>query len=136
MVATVERFQLEKRVDGIIVYRLADLLRESIDAFTEAATKTDLWAVENDCHARCLLDITKIRFPNPYAISRIQTLIKSTPDEIRESFAVLTPTSNLYSFARAIINHIPQSKTNSIRFFREEAEALAWLDERLQEIGP
>lgn len=129
-------FSYEIRDDGVIVYHLADLRRETVDAFVEISHNFDVEAFEAGRHSRCLLDISELSFPTPYAAKRIQQNTEATPDGLKESYAVLTPTSAIYTFARTLISRLPGAKTRSIRLFRDEREAFAWLDERLEILGP
>lgn len=128
-------FSYQIREDGIVVYRLTNLDRETVDAFVAFTHEIDMKALETDCHSRCLLDVTALSLPTPYAVKRIQDSIRSTPDALRESYAIITPTTMIYSFVRSVLNRLPQSETNSLRLFRDEAEAVAWPDERLALMG-
>lgn len=129
-------FLYQIRADGIVVYRLTNLDRETVDAFVAFTHEIDMKALETDSHSRCLLDVTALSMPTPYAAKRIQDSISRTPDALRESYAIITPTNLVYSFVRSVLNRLPQSETNSIRLFRDEARAVTWLNERLALIGP
>lgn len=129
-------FSYEIRDDGIIVYRLANLRREAVDDFVEVSHNFDVAAYEAGRHSRCLLDISELSFPTPYAVKRIQQNTEASPDGLRESYAVVTPTSAIYTFARTIINRLPHAKAQPIRLFHNADEAFAWLEQRLEELGP
>lgn len=124
------------RDDGIHVYRLEDLKRETVDHFVDVSMQMDVDAYADGRHSRCLLDISTLSFPTPYAIKRIQESISATPDDLRESYAVVTPTTGIYAFARSVLSHIPNKKTDSIRLFASFDTAIDWLIDRLQELGP
>ena len=129
-------FSYEIRDDGIVVYYLSDLRRETVDDFVEVSHNMDIAAYESGRHSRCLLDISKLSFPTPYAVRRIQQNTEVSPDGLKESYAVLTPTSVIYTFARTVLSRLPYAKTQTIRLFHDEEEAYAWLEERLEALGP
>lgn len=129
-------FTYEIRDDGIVVYHLTDLRRDSVDQFIEVSHNFDVQAFEEGRHSRCMLDISKLKFPTPYAAKRIQQNSEATPDGLLESYAVVTPTSAIYTFARTILNHLPNAQAQSIRLFHDEASAIEWLQARLEQLGP
>jgi len=129
-------FSYEIRDDGIIVYHLNDLQRETVDEYIEVSHGFDVAAYEAGRHSRCLLDISELSFPTPYAVKRIQQNTEASPDGLRESYAVLTPTSVIYTFARTVLSRLPRAKTQTIRLFHDKEGALQWLDERLEILGP
>lgn len=128
-------FSYEMREDGILIYRLANLHRDTVDAFVEFSHEHDIQAYEAGMHSRCLLDVSNLSFPTPYAIKRIRESISTSPDGLRESYAVVTPTKPIYTFARGIMSNLPSSKTSSIHLFSSQEDALLWLTDRLQELG-
>ncbi|MAU10331.1 MAG: hypothetical protein CL607_10955 [Anaerolineaceae bacterium] len=129
-------FSYDIREDGIIVYRLANLRRDTVDEFVEVSRNFDVVAYEAGRHSRCLLDISKLSFPTPYAIKRLRENTESTPDGLKESWAVLAPTSRLYTFMMTNLKGLTKSKVQPVRLFQTEEEAFAWLEQRLEELGP
>lgn len=129
-------FSYEIRDDGIIIYRLANLRRNTVDEFVEVSHNFDLDAFKAGRHSRCLLDISRLTFPTPYAIKRIKQNTEATPDGLKESWAVIAPTSRIYTFMMTNMKGLPLAKVQPIRLFRNEEEALAWLIARLEDLGP
>lgn len=123
------------RNDGVIAFQLVDLRRDTVDVFIDALRIADEVGVENDAHMRTLLDVSQLNMPTPYALKRIQEAVASTPTNLRESIAIVTPTTSLYTFARTLMNSISHDKRSAFRLFKSEAEALAWLDERHNSLG-
>lgn len=126
----------EEHDDGIKVYRLIDLRRETVDAFYEMNLSNGTEKINADQHSRSLVDVSRLTFPTPYAAKRFQTLATIRPPESRSSVAVLTPSHQVYMFARTILSHLSRQQQSHIHLCHTEEEALAWLDARLEEIGP
>ena len=87
-------------------------------------------------HNRSILDVSTLLMPTPYAAKRFQQLASLRPNDSRSSVAILTPSRQLYMFVRTMLSRVPQNNKSHIRLFSSEEEALAWLDERLNELGP
>lgn len=123
------------REDGINVFRLSDLRRESVDAFFEANLKLGTEAILAGRHARSLIDVSTLVMPTPYAIKKFQELVTKRPSGGRSSVAILTPAGPAYTFGRTILSRISTSHKAHLQLFNSEEAAFGWLDERLQELG-
>jgi len=129
-------FTYEVRDDGIKIYRLTDLKRDTVEAFFEINLSMGLTTMREGHHNRSILDVSTLLMPTPYAAKRFQKLAALRPKDSRSSVAILTPSRQLYMFVRTMLSRVPQNNKSHIRLFSSEEEALAWLDERLNELGP
>ena len=129
-------FTYEVRDDGIKIYRLTDLKRDTVEAFFEINLSMGLTTMREGHHNRSILDVSTLLMPTPYAAKRFQKLAALRPKDSRSSVAILTPSRQLYMFVRTMLSRVPQNNKSHIRLFSSQEEALAWLDERLNELGP
>lgn len=129
-------FTYEVLDDGIKIYRLTDLKRDTVDAFFEMNLSMGLATMREGHHNRSILDVSTLLMPTPYAAKRFQKLATLRPKDGRSSVAILTPSRQLNMFVRTMLNHVPQNNKSHIRLCSSEEEAIAWLDERLNELGP
>ena len=129
-------FEYSIRDDGIHYYRLSDTKRVSVDAFFDVNLRLSLDCADRDEHCRSLMDVTEMEFPTPYAVKRVQALMRLKPDHLRTSFAVITQPSIFYALTGAIFNRMRQEEHNHVRMFTSKADARQWLDDRLEELGP
>ena len=129
-------FIYEERDDGIKVYRLMDLKRETVDAFCETNFSAGIDTISAGRHNRSLVDVSALTLPTPYAAKRFQILAAKRPPDSRSSVAILTPSHQVYIFARAILSHLSRNEQSHIHLFNAYDEVFAWLDKRLEELGP
>ena len=124
------------RDDGIAHFVFLDLKRDAVDVFVD--TLKAIVAARNAAqqHSRTLVDVGKLSMPTPYAIKRFQELATDKPDTLRSSVAIITPDTWISTFTRTIFTRMPSDKKSHIFLFNTKEEALAWLDVRLEEIGP
>lgn len=129
-------FQYQVGDEGIIYYYLYDLKKESIDQLTSTVIATDKRYAEADRHCRSLTDISRLSFPNAYAMKSIFDMIMTTPDTLRESVAILTPANMIYTYLGSAFENLPVVRAKPLRLFLDREKALNWLDQRFEELGP
>ncbi|QPC83219.1 hypothetical protein G4Y79_02250 [Phototrophicus methaneseepsis] len=129
-------FSYYQDADGIIFYYVHDLKHDTVDCFVETVHRMDLLYYEANRHCRSLTDFSRLSYPTPYAMMRIQDMVRSTPAGLRESVAILTPTSMINTFIRSVMKNLPVTKTGPMRLFTDREAAMTWLVERLKLLGP
>ncbi len=122
------------REDGIIVYRLTNLRRDTIDRWVKAFQEDKQAALQSKRHLRRLMDVRGVGFPTPYGIAQAMENVKDEPEDLRESYAMLVDNSMIAQVLSNALRHLSQW-LNNMRLFTDEQAALDWLDERLAELG-
>lgn len=126
MVDTEPGFKWHIRDDGIIVYYFEDSRRVTIDKFAEtlryhrdtytAASKAlkRIWYFQDDV------------MPTPYGVKIVIQLAREMPAKTRSQIACVLTNRRIYTLLRYVVTQIDVRK-DYIRFFNDEALALAWL---------
>ncbi|MCA9893948.1 MAG: hypothetical protein KC615_13260 [Anaerolineae bacterium] len=122
--------------DNVAIFRFADLKRESVDLFVDTLKQLVKERDAEQAHSRTLVDAYQLSMPTPYAAKRFQELVKDKPETLKSSVAIITSSRMVNTFVQAIFSRMPRNKHSHLHLFDTEEAALAWLDERLQEVGP
>jgi hypothetical protein len=126
---------IERREDGIIVLRLRDSRRATADAMYEELRESDEKCYAAGRHNRILIDVRGAGWPTPYTAGKALQISKETPAELRVSTAVVAPESVAAHLIDILIQKLPPRTQQAIRIFHDEEDAIAWLNQRLAELG-
>jgi hypothetical protein len=126
---------VEQREDGITVIRIRDTRRITADAMYEALRELDQACAAAGRHNRVLVDGRGAGWPTPYVAGRAIQASKETPTGLRESTAVVASESVAVRLIDLMIRKLTPRAQQTIRLFPDETSALAWLDQRLAELG-
>ena len=126
---------VERREDGITILRIRDSRRVTADAMYEALRDLDQACFAAGRHNRLLVDARGAGWPTPYTAGRAIQASKETPAGLRESTAVVVSESVAVRLIDLLIRKLTPGAQQTIRLFRDEETALAWLDQRLAELG-
>jgi hypothetical protein len=127
-------FTVTHRDNGIIVYRLENLRRTTLDSWSETFKKDEQTAITEKRHLRRLMDVRGVGFPTPYGITKAMENVSEDPEGLRESYAILVDNSMTAQVLSNALRHLNKWLHNT-RLFTDEHTALDWLDERLAELG-
>jgi hypothetical protein len=127
-------FTVDHREDGIIVYRMVNVRRETIDSWVQAFQQHEEEALAENRHLRRLMDIRGAGLPTPYAIAKAVEVVSNDPEGLRESYAILVGDSMTSQILSNSLRHLRKWISNT-SLFTDEQTALHWLDERLAELG-
>ena|SRR5688572_6412411 len=122
-----------RQENGILVYRFQDNRRETVDAWIEQAYQDEL-----DIHAAgggiacMLLDLGGNQI-TPYAIVRVVKAADLTPPGLQEWTAILSGNSFAMRLVQSVMVKFPATLRSNVRVFNQEAEALAWLEQKQHE---
>ena len=126
---------VEHREDGITVLRVRDMRRTTADAMYEALREADQTCFAAGRHNRLLVDGRGAGWPTPYVAGKAIQASKETPAGLRESTAVVAAESVAVRLIDLLIRKLTPRAQQTIRLFPDEESALAWLDQRLTELG-
>jgi hypothetical protein len=126
---------VERREDGIIVFRIRDTRRATADAMYEAFRESDQACHAAGRHNRTLVDTRGAGWPTPYIAGRAIQASKETPAGLRESTAVVASESVAVRLIDLLIRKLTPRAQQTIRIFPDEESAIAWLNQRLAELG-
>jgi hypothetical protein len=127
---------VEQRPDGIVVYRVRNVKRETADALYEAFHNNDLEAFQERRHSRTILDLRGAGWPTPYGTARMIQSADETPEGLCESTAVITSDSVAMQLVGLLLQKLPARTQRSTRLFLREDDAVEWLKQRLIDFGP
>ncbi len=127
-------FTVTTRKDGIIVYHVKDVRRDTIDSWLQAFQQHEEEALAANRHLRRLMDIRGAGLPTPYTITKAIEVISNDPEGLRESYAILVGDSMTSQILSSSLRHLRKWISNT-SLFTDEQTALDWLDERLSELG-
>jgi len=127
---------IEHRPDGITIYRIRNVRRETADALYAAFAKADQEAFAENFHSRTILDLRGAGWPTPYGVTRLIKSAEETPIGLRESIAMLVSDAIAIQLVALLLHRMPTRAQNSTRLFSTEEEAIEWLEQRLLELGP
>ncbi len=130
------QFRVQYRGDGIIVYFAQGSMRQTVDAWYEMSTRHDQEAAREGRHLRRMMIFDDKFFPTPYAVSRAWAADEQTPDNLRESFAMVVENHLAFRFMQGAFSRFPIKARTNARAFNTQEAALAWLVARLDELGP
>jgi hypothetical protein len=116
-----------RREDGILVYRIRDMRRATVDATFAALHRFDIEATTQGYYLKRLIDVRGAGWPTPYALAKLIQVTNETPDELRESVAVLTTDSVAMRLIDLTLRKMPAQAKQVTRIFNTEDRALAWL---------
>jgi hypothetical protein len=116
-----------RRDDGILVYRIRDMRRTTVDVTFAALHRFDIEATNAGYHLKRLIDVRGAGWPTPYALVRLIQVTNETPAELQESVAVLTSDSVAMQLIDLTLRKMPAQAKQVTRLFSTEERALAWL---------
>jgi hypothetical protein len=116
-----------RRDDGILVYRIRDMRRPTVDATFAALHRFDIEATTQGYFLKRLIDVRGAGWPTPYALAKLIEVTNKTPDELREAVAVLTADSVAMRLIDLTLRKMPAQAKQVTRIFGTEERALAWL---------
>lgn len=122
-----------QRVDGIHVYSFTDSRRETVDALLTQGHQNDLDAHSRNEHMRALVDGRGV-WMTPYAIATLLKTAQQTPPGLKESTAVVLNDNFVTGVLVGVLHKLPRSVQANVRLFTSEAEALAWLNLRQEQL--
>ena len=122
-----------QRPDEIVVYKFTKMTRKLIDTYALCSEYNDARILAENGHSRVLYD-GRGMFPTPYFISTVIRLAKETPRELKESIAIVTGDNLTTSVMRTVIKKLDPKLQNAILFFKNEEDALRWLNKRHAEM--
>ena len=126
---------IETTEDGILIIRVDNVRRETVDALCELMRAFDLEGAALKRHNRSILALSKHVYPTPYATQRLVALAKSTPPELRESQAVVVSDSVVARLVRMLVGKLDNKARQAVNVFFNEQDGLLWLRERTRIIA-
>jgi hypothetical protein len=126
---------VEHRPDGILIYRIRNVRRETADALYVAMTERDQDAYQSGRHVRSILDLRGAGWPTPYGAGKLIQSAEETPVGLRESVAVIVSDSIAMQLISLLLHRLPSRTQKVTRLFSTEEEAIEWLTQRLEQIG-
>jgi hypothetical protein len=120
--------------DGIHVYSFTDSRRETVDALIAQGRKNDLDAHSKNEHMRALVNARGI-WMTPYGIATLLKSAQHTPLGLKESTAVVLNDTFMTGVLIGLLQKLPRSVQANVRLFTSEADALAWLDAREEQLN-
>jgi hypothetical protein len=127
-------FTITYRDDGIIIYHLLDVRRNTVDAWVQAFHENEDEALAEGRHLRCIMDIRNAGLPTPYSTAKATELAKNKSEDLPKSYAILIDDSLGAEIMSNAMRRLGKWLNNT-RLFTDEQAALDWLDERLAELG-
>ncbi len=114
-----------ERLNGIYVFTLADLSRESVDAWAEKLQQL------LDTHPQDQIFLALHHFASPYAV--FTPYLKARTERLKNvrtfsHAAIVVPKTGLTQMVATLLPKV--SHGNSTRFFTLREEGLAWLEEQ------
>lgn len=121
----------ERLPSGIIIYRVSDMRRATIDVWYAATDALDKAAYVNQAHICSIIDIRQAGWPTPYAITMANKSAQNTPTDLQESMVILVADTIGFRMAEIAVRKLTSKARHATRILRNEAEAIVWLEERL-----
>jgi len=128
-------FSFEMRSDGVLVYHVADVRRETVDVMYAAIVHDDQDAADAGRHMLRLVVVAPGIIPTPYALAQVIAADRRTPPNLRESNAVIVGSGVAYQLMAVFVNRLPQKLRSATQVFHDEESALRWLGERARMLG-
>jgi hypothetical protein len=122
-----------RREDGIHVYRFENVQRSAIDTWVKLVLEHDQVALKTGEHRRCIYDL-RGHWVTPYLVTQALYLASVDPPDLQESIAVLGLRRAAAVF-NTFVRRLPRMMQSDFRFFYDEAQAVKWLTQRLEELG-
>jgi len=125
---------LEYYPDGVMIYRLTTMQRQSIDAWIDLVQQHEHAATIAQRPLYRVLDLRQAGYPTPYASTRAVWVATNTPENLVESLAVLVADTVALQFVKVVTNRLPSRYRSAVKLFLNEQEALDWLAYRRSEL--
>ena len=116
-------------------YVFTDVTRQTVDAYFAKASENDRLADEAQKHLRELYVLPNGALFSPYLVNRAMELSRAVPDDLRVSMAVIADGIALTIVRTIIFARLTNKSVQATRFFKTEEEALAWMEERVNQLG-
>lgn len=131
-----EGLTTERLPSGIIIYRVSDMRRATVDVWYAATDALDKAAYSNQAHICSIIDIRQAGWPTPYAITMANKSAQNTPTDLQESMVILVADTIGFRMAEIAVRKLTSKARHATRIMRNEVEAIAWLQERIEMLKP
>jgi len=124
-------FSSQQTPEGIHKFYVHDTKPPSVDLWFETLMQIEEGIIKCDGHMRCLYYMYGV-WPTPYTIKRVLEASRRAPETLKASSAVFfIDTPNLaVRIVQSLLRQMPSYALQARQIFFNEAEALAWLEER------
>ena len=126
-----EGFTIEYRDDGILVYRLDNMRRDTVEALAAISKHHEAEAWLGCCHLLRMIVLEDVSIPTPLATVSARALKEETPEHLQESLALVGNDSTTYQLARIMQSQL--SSPDNMEVFDNTNAALDWLNARVRE---
>ncbi|MCA9894719.1 MAG: hypothetical protein KC615_17150, partial [Anaerolineae bacterium] len=124
-------FIASERSDGIMYWRYEDLRRDTTDEWTRTMRQVMQDLDVRHGHFRCLVHFATGAMPTPYLTTEALKVMRDIPPTLAMSVAMVSENNMMFGIVRFAMNKV--AKTDYIRFFDTDEEAITWLKERQEE---
>jgi hypothetical protein len=123
------KFSIEQLPSGVLVYRIKDSSRGTVDEWVKALVENEAYANDNHYHLR-IMYLTSNFHPTPYGMSRMRSVMEGLNPEMRQSIAFVVM-SNVIRTVLGIMTERVSTLTNTMmKSFPNTTNALYWLEQR------
>ena len=117
--------------NGIHRFHVTKMTRTTVDALVTRAMEIDQACHQTDQHA-CFLYVLGDVPVTPYLVHKVIQAVRNTPEDLRESSAVVGNNYILNLFRTLVVSRVSTKARQSTQLFSQESEAIAWLTERIE----
>src|SRR5207245_1004339 len=101
----------------------------------ETFKQSNLEAFQANRHNRSILDFRGAGWPTPYGTAKMIQAADETPQELRESIAIMVVDSVAMQLFGLLLRKLPVRTQRAMRLFLREDDAVEWLNQRLVDLG-